>query len=118
MLYITIQGQIQVYVQVYNWDIFGEKLVDDIIQDWSIPDGDGSYSRSQTFKGQRGHVTLTTRIRVMCSDNYDGPYCSHFCGINGCQYVKGEWISQDAVLCESLIHSVLSTSVYLVHTKF
>ena len=78
------QGQVQLYTQVYDWNAFENDLIDDVIQIWSLSVDIGSYSSLQSFKGERGHVTMTARARVVCTGNYSGPYCSTNCGVNGC----------------------------------
>lgn len=74
----------QLYTQVYDWNVFGNDFVDDIVQIWSLSVGTGTYSPSQTFQSQSGHITLTARARVTCVDKYRGPYCSVYCGLQGC----------------------------------
>ena len=82
--YMYMQGQVQLYTQVYNWNMFGNEFIDDVVQLWSLPVGTGSYSSSQTFRSQGGHVTLTAKARVLCADKYYGHYCSTYCGEKGC----------------------------------
>lgn len=73
----------QLYTQVYNWDVFENQPIDSILQIWSLPVRN-SYSRSRTFRSEKDHVTLTARAKVVCTDGYYGPYCSTFCGVEGC----------------------------------
>ena len=65
----------QLYTQVYNWDVFENQPIGIIVQTWSLPVND-SYSPLETFRSDGGHVTITARARVMCTNNYYGPYCS------------------------------------------